>query len=194
MTIGESGTDQDRLFEEIYRKSYARVYRFFHHEYGIADDEAQDLAQETFQRLLGHMHQYRGDAVWAYVQAIARTVLFNWRRAAMAAKRSAKMVDIDDPAISQQLAAPEQPDYAERQSTAARDRRLVEAISELSEGQQQVVRLQVQGFKYAEIEKILRISPDAVKSRLRDAKKYLRARLKDDAGGFAPGTLPEDER
>jgi RNA polymerase sigma-70 factor (ECF subfamily) len=194
MTIGDGGEDHDRRFEEIYRKSYGRVYRFFHHDYGIADDEAHDLAQETFHRLYAHMHQYRGEAVWGYLQAVARTVLFNWRRAAMTGKRNAKLVDIDDPAISQQLAAPEGPDYAERQSAAALQKRLVAAIAELSNGQQEVLRLQVRGFKYAEIEKILKISPDAVKSRLRDARKHLRARLRDEPGGLAPGTLPEDER
>jgi DNA-directed RNA polymerase specialized sigma24 family protein len=42
-------------------------------------------------------------------------------------------------------------------------------------------------FTYDEIAKFLRISVDAVKSRLRDAKKFLRARLGDG------NALPEDE-
>jgi DNA-directed RNA polymerase specialized sigma24 family protein len=42
-----------------------------------------------------------------------------------------------------------------------------------------VVHLQLQDYTYDEIAAALRVTVDAVKSRLRDAKKSLRARLGD---------------
>ena len=191
MTIGHGGEGDNERFEAIYRKHYARVYRFFRSA-GVADGEAHDLAQDTFQRFYEHMHQYRGEGDSSYLQTIARNVLFNFVRAARTAKRSANIIDIDDPDVSEQLAAPEGADYAERQYAEQRRRAVVAAISELPAGQRECLRLWVQGRKYTDIASILGISLDAVKSRLRDAKKHLRAKLGDEGGGFAPGSLPEE--
>lgn len=186
MSIGQGG----ERFEAVFRKYYGSVYRFFRSR-RVADDEAHDLAQETFKRFLEGIQHYRGEGDWSYIQTIARNVLFNWLRAAKAAKRSANMVDIDDPDVSEQLAAPAEADYADRQQAALRRRQIVAAIEELPPGQRECLRLWVQDFKYTDIAKILRISVDAVKSRLRDAKKHLRARL-GEVGQFGPGSLPEE--
>ncbi|HJQ35585.1 MAG TPA: sigma factor-like helix-turn-helix DNA-binding protein, partial [Thermoanaerobaculia bacterium] len=83
--------------------------------------------------------------------------------------------------------APEEPDYAERQEAALRRKRLYDAISSLSPAQRECVQLWLDDFKYDEIARALRTSMDAVKSRLRDAKRILRARLGGD------DMLPEDE-
>ncbi|HKO56963.1 MAG TPA: RNA polymerase sigma factor [Thermoanaerobaculia bacterium] len=165
----------------MYRKYYARIWRYFR-SCNVADDEAHDLAQDTFQRLYEHMHQFRGEqeAVWAFLQQIARRILLNRIRARLATKRNGLTVDIDDPELALDIAAPEEPDYAEREQQALRRNRVRQAIAELSEGQQQVLRLWVQGLKYTQIAQALRVSVDAVKSRLRDARKHLRARLGDD--------------
>jgi RNA polymerase sigma-70 factor (ECF subfamily) len=191
MTIGEGGDDHDVRFEAIYRKHYGQMYRFFRSA-GVADGEAHDLAQDTFQRFYEHMHQYRGEGDSSYLQTIARNVLLNWIRAGKAAKRSGNMVDIDDPDVSEQLAAPEEADYAERQHKARRRTAVVTAIAKLPAGQRECLRLWVQGRKYNDIASILGVSIDAVKSRLRDAKKQLRATLADEHGGFGPGSLPEE--
>jgi DNA-directed RNA polymerase specialized sigma24 family protein len=80
-----------------------------------------------------------------------------------------------------------QPDYAERQHTADRHRRLFDTIAGLPPGQRECTLLWLEDFQYDEIARALRITVDAVKSRLRDARKLLRARLGDE------GELPEDE-
>jgi len=171
---------RDELFDTLYRKTFGRVYRFFR-GFGIADDEAQDLAQDTFTRIYESFDRYRGEAIWGYVETTARNVLSNWVRARKTAKRSAPTVEIDDPEISIDPPAPPEPDYADREEQALRRKRLRQAIARLSEGQQQCLALRVRGYKYNEIATILRISIDAVKSRLRDAKKELRARLGEES-------------
>jgi len=115
-------------------------------------------------------------------------VAYNKIRSQKAIKRTAEIVDIDDPNhLRREPAAPEELDYAERQQASLRLERLHAAIAELPEGQRQCMQLWLADFKYHEIAKFLGISIDAVKSRLRDAKKLLRARLGDG------DALPEDE-
>lgn len=166
---------RDGRFEAIYRQYFGRVYRFFR-SYGVADSETQDLAQETFTRIYERFDQYR-DGGWSYIETVARNILFNWVRAGKTAKRTGKIVQIDDPDLAFDLPAPEQPDYAEREQEDLRNRRLAHAMSKLSDGQRDTLRLLMLGFKYKEIADILKTTEDAVKSRLRDAKRHLRARL-----------------
>ncbi|HEV7919223.1 MAG TPA: RNA polymerase sigma factor [Thermoanaerobaculia bacterium] len=182
MTIWKAGGgSRDELFEAIYRKYYARVWRLYRSS-KVADDEAHDLAQDTFKRFYEHMPQFRGEteAVWSFLQVTARRLLLNRIRARLTGKRNGLHVDLDDPDLAFELAAPEEPDYAEREHQTLRRNRVRQAVAELTEGQQQVLRLWVQGLKYTQIAETLRVSVDAVKSRLRDAKKHLRARLGDD--------------
>jgi RNA polymerase sigma factor (sigma-70 family) len=177
------GTGDER-FESLYRRYYARVYKFFRN-WRVSDDEAQDLAQETFKRIYETFDQYRGEAEWAFIETTARNVLFNWIRAGKTAKRSAPTVDIDGPDFGNDPAAPPVQDLAERQEAEMRKASLWAAIAELPEGQKQCMELWLGDTKYEAIAKTLGISVDAVKSRLRDARKALRTRLGE--------SLPEDE-
>ena len=169
-------TDDGR-FEALYRKYFARVYRYFNRSCGVSDDESQDLAQETFKRIYENFNQYRGEAEWGFIQITAKRVLLNWLRSARTAKRWAQLVDIDDPELALDPAAANEPDFIERQDRDARIRCLLDAIVELPERQRECFRLSVVGFKYNEIAKILKVTEDAVKSRVRDAKRQLRSRL-----------------
>ena len=90
------------------------------------------------------------------------------------------MVDIDDPELVCDPPAPEEPDYADRQEADLRRARLGRAVAELPQGQRECLRLRIQGLTYDQIAAALRISVDAVKSRLRDAKRHLRERLGGD--------------
>ena len=177
MTTFEGGAaDRDERFEAIYRKYYARVWRFYR-GFGVTEDEAHDLAQDAFKRLYENFAQYRGEAEWSYLETLARNVLYNWVRSRKTSKRHAAMVEIDDPELVFDVPAPEEPDYADRQEEELRRARLRKAVAELPQGQRECLRLRIQGFTYEQIAAVLRISLDAVKSRLRDAKKHLRERL-----------------
>ncbi|HEX8169015.1 MAG TPA: RNA polymerase sigma factor [Thermoanaerobaculia bacterium] len=176
MITGASGGSRDEEFEAMYRQYYARVFRFFRAS-GVADGEAQELAQETFIKIYKSFEQYRGEGPASYVHTTARRVLLNRMRDISAAKRRVEIVDIDDPEAGIDPPAAPEPDLADRQETELRRRRLVQAVSELPNGQKETLRLRMTGLKYHQIAAALGVSVDAVKSRLRDATKYLRERL-----------------
>lgn len=173
---------KDERFERIYRSHYARVWRFYR-SCGVSDDESHDLAQDAFKRFFERMEQFRGEdeTIWPFLKQIALNVLRNRVRDRKAIKRSATLVEIDDPSFMYDPPAPEGPDLAEREQQSMRAIQLRQAVAELSAGQRECFRLWVQGFKYEEIAKVLRITVDAVKSRLRDARKHLRARLGEES-------------
>jgi RNA polymerase sigma-70 factor (ECF subfamily) len=178
----------DDRFHVLFVKYYRRVVVFFVRGFHLSDDDARDLAQDTFTRFFQAMDEYRGEAEWAFLEEIARNVGLNRVRSLNTAKRRGRTMNIDDPDVARRVpAAPSGPDYADRQHHANQRQRLHDAIAQLPSGQRQCVQLWLEDFKYDEIAKTLRISPDAVKSRLRDAKRLLRERLGDD------NELPEDD-
>lgn len=177
---------KDERFETIFRTCYARVWRFFRAN-RVSDDESHDLAQNTFKRLLEYKDDIRNEDPWPLLQQIARSVLLNHIRDGKTLKRTMKLVDIDDPDFNEEPAAPEGPDLAEREQSAIQKRRLEEEIEKLPEGQRQAIQLRLKGLEYQEIADVLHITLDAVRSRLRDAKRLLRARLGDG------NALPEDD-
>lgn len=173
---GRDGSD-DR-FEKIYRRFYARVWRYFR-SCRVSDDEAHDLAQDTFKRLYERMTTIRGENEWPFLQQIARTVFLNWYRAGRTQKRDVtKVVDLDDPDIAPQAAmVTVQPDLATKQERELRLTRLRDAIATLPAGQKQCIEFWLSGLSYTEIARTLGITLDAVKSRIRDAKRTLSTQL-----------------
>lgn len=182
MTIRNDGGDDG--FEGIYRSYYARIWRYYR-ACRVSDDEAHDFAQEAFKRYYEKRAQQRGEEPWPFLQTIARNILLNKIREQKTGKRNAKIVELDDPEVTE-LSAPEELDYAEREQQESRRRSMYDVIADLPDGQRQSIGLWLAGYKYDEIAAKLNISTDAAKSRLRDAKKQLRARL-------GAGALPEDE-
>jgi RNA polymerase sigma factor (sigma-70 family) len=175
MNTGGNGSNDDR-FEETYRKYYARVWRYYR-SCRVPDDEAHDLAQDTFKRLLERWSSIRGEDPWPFLKRIAQTVLLNYIRKAKTQKRSAPLVEIDDPELFIDPPAPAEQTYEDREDERLRREALYRAFRELPKGQQECLRLQMKDFSYDEIQKTLGITPDAVKSRIRDAKRFLRERL-----------------
>lgn len=176
-----------RLREEqiaaIYRRYRRRLNSFFMRAFRVSEQDAEELTQDTFVRFLQALDEYRGDAEWAFLEKVARSVGYNRVRSAHAKKRGEgiKPVEIDDPGlIGVEPAAPHEPDFVERQHQAQQRQRLYAAIDGLPPGQRQCLQLWLDEFKYDEIAVTLRISQDAVKSRIRDAKRLLRERLGED--------------
>jgi RNA polymerase sigma factor (sigma-70 family) len=187
MTIRDDRGTRDDRFRAYYQKYYRRIVRFYVTAFRFTEVDAEDLAQEAFARFYEAMDEYRGDAEWAFFETVARNVAYNRIRSTKTLKRNAKTVDLDNPEVfrNEPQAAPV-PDYAERQHAELQRKQMYDAIAELPAGQREALRLWLDGFKYDGIARALRISMDAVKSRIRDAKRVLRARLGD-------GVLPEDE-
>lgn len=172
----DGGADFEARFERLYRKYFGRVYRFFHQS-GIADDEAQDLAQQTFMRIYERFASYRGESEWNFIKTTARNVMLNWVRAGKTQKRAADLVQIDDPELAIDPPAPDEPDYAEREHAELQRKTVARAVADLTHVQREALRLWILGFKYKQIADVLRTTEESVKSRLRDAKKFLRTRL-----------------
>ena len=186
--MNRNGEDRDERFRRLYQKHYRRVVKYYVRAFRLSEPDAEELAQDAFLRFYKAMDEYRGDAEWAFLESTARNLALNRIRSRSTLKRNATTVDIDDPNVREEPMAAAEPDYAERQEMAERKRRLHREIAGLSRAQRQCLQARLAGLSYEEIASGLRISMDAVKSRLRDAKKVLRARLGDDHG------LPEDER
>lgn len=182
--IGGSGDDE--LFRSLYTRHYARTLRFFRAVFGLSTADAQEHAQEVFVRLYRAIGEYREDSEWALVEKIARNVAYNDFRARTTIKRGAVRTESLDDRDSIQEPAAAGTDPVDRLIRDERLASLRSAIAELPKGQQQCLRLWLHDFSYEEIAQTLRISIDAVRSRVRDAKRSLRARLGDD------GVLPED--
>ena len=178
--------DRNGRFKQLYQQYFRRVVRFYVKVCRVSENDAEDLAQIAFLRFYEAMDEYRYDAGCMYFQTIALNVLRNSLRGSKAAKRRVDLIDLDDPEFAYEPAAPAEPDYAERQMSEIQERRLREAIEELPAGQRQCIRLLLAGFKYEEIEQTLRISMDAVKTRLKNARRFLRRRLGEQQ-------LPEDK-
>jgi RNA polymerase sigma factor (sigma-70 family) len=164
------------------------MLRFFRTVFRASDADAEDLTQDTFERFYKMMHEYRGEAEWALLEKIARNVGYNRVRSLTTIKRGAVKPE--------SLGAPDRPhfepvapqtDPVERMIRAERTARLRQEIEKLSPGQRHCTQLWLAGYTYDEIAKMLRLSLDAVRSRLRDARRLLQERLGVD------GELPEDQ-
>lgn len=188
--------DDERVakFTQMYDKYYRAVVRFLVAGLRVPAADAEDIAQETFVRFWEAIRDYEGRAEWAFLEVIARRVYFNRRRAMYSKKRRQETdaVSLDGVRHWQEPAA-KQTDYADRESALLIHRRVRDALRALPPKQGQCVTMRLEGFKYEQIAAILDISLDAVKSRLRDAMRTLRAELADLKGLPWPDEFPEVE-
>lgn len=185
MTMRHGGGDE--LFRSLYMRHRARMLRFFRKVFHVSEADAQELTQDSFVRFYKAMDEYRGEAEWALLETIARNVGYNRVRSLTTMKRGAVRAESLE-GLDLSLRDPEapQPDPVERLIEAERVTRLRQSIAALPKGQRHCLQLWLDDFSYEEIAQALRISVEAVRSRIRDAKRSLRARLGDE------GVLPED--
>lgn len=135
--------------------------------------EAAELAQEVYLRLLRvpDVDSIRNPE--AYLYTIASNLA---KEHALRERRERDSVDVEDPAVQEQLA--ELPGFAGLIDTQTRVKRLREVLQELPPKCQAVVALQYwQGLSYAEIGQRLDISPNMVKKYLSRALVHCRRRM-----------------
>ena len=167
-------------FERLYSTYYRRVQSLFR-AYGIADEIARDLTQDVFLRVYERMDQFRGEAKWTYLSTIARRSYIDYLRRQQASKRAGATILLDDPLESAaELSDARISDPVDVMFNRTLVEQLRAAIEELPSGQRTVLRQYLEGLSYHEIAKQARISEDAVKSRLRDARRLLREKLAPD--------------
>jgi RNA polymerase sigma factor (sigma-70 family) len=181
--------ERDDLFKRLYDKYYRRMIRFYVVVFRLQEADAEELAQEAFLKFYDAMEEYRGEAEWAFFESTARNLALNRIRSQSTIKRGAiRPVDLDDPLVKKLEPSVPPVDFAERQQHQMRLKRMRDAIAQLSPGQRQCIQHWLQDRSYEQIAKLLHTSVDAVKARLRDARRALRERL------GAEGELPGDER
>lgn len=170
------------LFELLMRRHNQRVYRTVRAILG-ADDEAEDVMQQTYLNAFAHLSSFAGQARFStWLTSIAvNEALARRRRSGVAALRLATAHDDeDDPILHIRASGPD----PEQQVMTSELQHLVEQeIMALAESYRTVLVLrQVEGLSTEETAEVLGVSTDVVKTRLRRARVMLREALLERAG------------
>lgn len=185
--------DIDAQFEDLYRRYYRAVVSFLV-RLGFPREQARDLAQDVFVRVYRSMDRYRGEAEWTYLETAARRVALNELRRRQTRGRSGVEVPLDavvalanDPSLL--------PDdrLAEKEEKSALIDKLSTALEALPQGLRGCLQLRLQGLRYRQIAETMGISVDAVKSRLHEAKSWLRKRLGEEPTGLVETEGAEED-
>lgn len=159
---------QRESLEELYRLYREPVRRYLWQLCG-ADDQAEELTQETFIKAYAGLLMFRGEcsvATWLF--RIARNLYLNSLR-----RPSPTRIDTDE-----LLAIPDsggQGDPVERYAAGERRDRISHALAQLPEQQRSVLLLRdAEGLAYIEIADVLGISLAAVKVTLFRARNAFR--------------------
>lgn len=159
-------------FEELFRRYQGSIFALVHRMVG--DEDAYDLTQEVFLRVIRSVDTFRGDSsfrTWLYT--IARHVCYNHCRD-LKRKRSYEterdydsdgdddsLRDIPDPYLNVEKIA----EQKELQRTA------VKVLASLNEEQRMLIALRdFEGMSYEEIGQIMDLSSPNVKSKLHRAR------------------------
>ncbi len=176
----------DERFEEIYQQHYAAVFRYLR-TLRLDVDDAHDITQDTFKRLYERMDRIPADdSILTFLIVVARNVVLNRIRDAKAKKRESTTESLDwllntadisvDVFTGEASRSPENV-LIDDETARLRHLQLSEAISSLPAGSRECLTLWLGGYKYEQIARALSISLDAVKSRIRDARRQIRLHL-----------------
>lgn len=149
-------------YDALFRKLYPSLFRYLHRMSGDTD-QAEDIAQESFVRLLGREMPEDEARLWLFTVA---TNLF--RDGTRTVKRRERLLTVR-PWSPAQLPRPDE--VLERGSTVAGVRL---ALEKLSERDRQMLMMREEGFRYEEIAKVAGVAPGSVGTLLaRAAKRFV---------------------
>ena len=173
---GDSGA-----FDELVSRHQSGLVNFFFRM--VWDrDIAEDLAQEVFIRVYSHRENYEPRAKFTtYLYRIAKNCAVDHLRKA---KKHNRVLSLDAETESGHSLYDELLQKGDSPSERARKEEFTEAIIEAIESLPEDHRMcfilsEVQGMKYAEISEALDVPVGTVKSRMHNATKKLREKLKD---------------
>jgi RNA polymerase sigma factor (sigma-70 family) len=150
-------------WEEVYRATYADVFRFLSWKVGD-EDRAKDLVQEAFARVLGQDAENPRGLVFR----VASNLAMDEARLVVRRKRHLKLLRLEEDVRAEHRATPDRD--LERRETAERLRR---ALEELSESDREVLLLWDAGLAYADIAERTGLSPGSVGTTVVRAKRKL---------------------
>jgi len=170
---------RDAALNDLMDRHAAKVFHFLCRMTGNEDD-ASDLAQETFVRVFKSVNSYRTEqkfTTWLYT--IAANLARNhhrWRSRHATVSLEAEGPD-DGPSLGERLPAPAPPPAEEMQQTE-RHHAVRQAVASLpDELREAVVLCEWDELAVAEAAAVLKTTPKTVESRLYRARRELRKRL-----------------
>ena len=152
------------------------IDRLYRAAWGLSGsrDEAEDLVQETFARVLRRPRLLRGDDDIAYLLRALRNTFFSARRAA---SRRVEATPVGDDLERIADSAETEPD------TRIESRRLYAEIAELPpDFRDALIAIDLVGLSYREAARALRVREATVTTRLHRARRRLASALSDEPG------------
>ena len=178
--VKKSQNGDTRAFERLIKMHERKIYNLLLNMTGNKT-VAEDFLQETFLNAWQKIKSFRGNSefsTWLYRIAV-NVVLMKWRK-----KKVIRTVSMDSPIITEKgEITREFADDWSKSPTASLENaelknKLTEAIGLLPEKYKTVLILRdVENMSNEEVQKILKISMQAVKSRLHRARLFLREKL-----------------
>jgi RNA polymerase sigma-70 factor (ECF subfamily) len=165
-----------RDFETAVRRHQRRVFTFAH--YFLSNwEEAEDVTQEVLIRLWRNRSKVGLDRVGSWLLTVTRNACYDRLRQ----RRSvARLVESDSDGQGALHVATEEPDPEAQAGSAQLGRRLLMALSQLTEQQRSVVILrEIQGLSYQEIAEVLSVPLSRVKVTLHRGRQQLREHLRE---------------
>jgi RNA polymerase sigma factor (sigma-70 family) len=155
---------------------YDRLVRYLVHSFHFTGEEARDIAQDVFLRVL--VREEKPIEPWIFLKTAAHHRAVNvirgevghrrWRGGSVDALPHLSETFLRDLWTNEAPPSPEA--IASGNEEAAK---LSQAIEELPESLRQCLLLWMSGLSYSQIAGALRITVEAVRTRLRDAKRRL---------------------
>lgn len=145
-----TGTREPVDFETAFDRYHDAVYRYLHRLTGDPD-EAEELAQETFVRLLEH--EVDGNRTKSWLFTVARNLV---RDRSRTRRRRAELVEGEDLGPSD----PETPEETLRRSD--RRRTVHRALDRLKPRDREMLLMREEGFSYAEIAEVADVATSSV--------------------------------
>lgn len=165
-------TGDDSSLEELVSLYQGRLFTFFR-RLGAKIEDAEDLVQETFVKVIRHIDTYKPEAKFsAYIYRIAKNGWIDFLRKKGRAHESDITKENED--FFNQLAISREKTPVEHSLRKEMETAIEEALERLSDEQKMVVVLSdYENMKYREIAETLEIPIGTVKSRIHAAYKNL---------------------
>lgn len=163
--------------EKLYRRYYRAIVCFFLWK-GIPQEDATELAQETFMRVHKGRRSYRQESEWNYVLKVAKNIWRNRTRDLQTAKRRGHTESLEDLNLQTQKLLemlPRSHSTPEEKFELTEElARVFSEIRKLPTLSRSCLILTVFGLTGREVARALKIRPGAVRTYVYQARQELR--------------------
>ncbi|MEO7678999.1 MAG: RNA polymerase sigma factor [Verrucomicrobiota bacterium] len=169
---------------ELIALFYKKIFSYFRRQCA-SDEDAQDLTQKCFCKIWVSLKSFRGRSTFStWIHGVAYHVYVDWRR-----RKNVADLKADEwwETCAAEAAGPFEA-AAEKEASG----QLYRLVQELDDDVQAVVHLHYyQGLSLRETAQALNIATSTVKYRLRNALKFLKAKIENESR-VRPANIPGD--